>query len=102
PNVAFNRAAEQKHFLKHDRKVLPQLPQIPLAQVNAVEQYAAALDVVEPHQQVRDRCLARTSVTNQRDRLPWLDRERHVLQDPVFFFISEPNVLKLDASARAL
>src|ERR1041385_7555800 len=101
-NVAFNRAAEQKHFLKHDREVLPQLAQVPVAQVNTVEQYAAALDIVEPHQQIRNRRLARTSVTNQRDRLSRLDRKRHVLQHPVFAYVSEPNILKLDASARAL
>src|SRR5205085_7682452 len=33
----------------------------------------------------------------ERDRLSRLDRKRHVLQDPLFVLISEPDVLKLDA-----
>src|SRR6185437_2280213 len=97
-NVALDRAAEQKYFLQHDRKILSQLAQVPVAQVNTIEQYATALDIVETHQQVRDRRLARTSVTNKRDRLPRLDRKRHVLQNPVFVFVSKPNILKLNAA----
>ncbi len=57
-NVAFNRATEQKHFLKHDRKVLSQRFQVPIAQIDAIEQNPPALNVVETHQQIRDRRLA--------------------------------------------
>ena len=60
----------RKHFLKHDGEVLPQRPQVPLAHIHAVEQNPPALDVVEAHEQVRDRRLPGTRVTDERDRLP--------------------------------
>src|ERR1043165_781612 len=101
-NIALDRSAEQKHFLKHDRKILSQRLEIPVAQINSIEQNSPALNVVKAHQEIRDRRLPGTGVTNKRDRLPRLDRERDVLQHPVFVLISKPNVLKLDSTTRAL
>ncbi len=101
-NIPLDRSAKQKDFLQHDRKVLAQRFEIPVTQVNAVEQNPAALDVVETHQQIRDRSLAGTGVTDERDRLSGFDRERHIFQHPVFVVVSEPNVLKLNSSVGAL
>src|SRR5215813_2133376 len=40
-------------------------------------------------------------MSHERDRLSWLNCKRHVLQHPVFIFISKPDILKLDLAVRA-
>ena len=35
---------------------------------------------------------------DQRNALAYIDRERHILKDPIFFLIGEPNALELNAS----
>ena len=75
--------------------------QIPLAQVHAVQQNPAALHIVKAHQQIRNRRLAGTGVAHQRNRLTGLDLERNVLENPVFIFVSKPNIFKFDVTPGA-
>ena len=57
--VAGDRAGEQEHVLQHDADVAAQRREIPVAHVDAVDQDAAALHVVDAVEQLDHRRLAR-------------------------------------------
>src|SRR6185369_14718302 len=40
-------------------------------------------------------------MTDKRNRLSRLDRERHIFQNPVLILVSKPNVLKFNSAARS-
>jgi hypothetical protein len=40
-------------------------------------------------------------VTNERNRLAGFDHEGHIFQNPVFVFVSEPDVFELNAAFSA-
>ena len=62
----------------------PQILQVDAANVDAVQQDLAALNVVEAQQQRDERGLARAGVADDRDGLPGLDAERDIAENPVF------------------
>ena len=71
-----------------------------LADVDAVDaECARASDVVEPHQQVDERGLARAGRADHADPLAGLDVERHVAQHVLLAVVGEPDVVELDAAA---
>src|SRR5687767_344608 len=72
--------------------------EVPIANINAVEQYPALLHVIKPHQEVCDRRFARACMADKRDALTKLDRERDILQNPILALIGEPDVLKFDSA----
>ena len=71
-----------------------------LADVDAVDEDAAAIHVVETQQQADDRGLARPGRADDADALAGLDDERDVAQDVVVLLVREPHVIELDAAAR--
>ena len=75
--------------------------QVPVAHVDAVDQHAAALHVVEAVEQLDDRRLAGAGGTDDGDLLARLDDEGHVAQHPVLAAVGEPDVVELDAAAHA-
>src|SRR5688500_20127502 len=98
PNVAFYRPAEQKDLLKHHREILPHRLQVPVPEIDAIEQDSSALDVVETHQEIGDSRFSGTSVTDQSNGLARFHYKRDVLEHPVLVFISKPDILKLDSA----
>ena len=80
--------------------------QIHLANVHAIEQDMAALNVVEAQQELNDRGLAGAGVSHDRERLTGFDAEGNVSQDPVFVRgicpagVREPYVAEFDFAAR--
>ena len=66
--------------LQHEAEQPPQLVEIQLADVDAVDQDPSAADVVEPQQQVDERRLARPGRADDADALARLDDERDVAQ----------------------
>src|SRR5438045_2583390 len=66
-NVVLDRAAEEKYILKHDCEIRSQIVQVPFKNIDAVDEDAALLNVIEPHNEIRDRRLARAGVTDERD-----------------------------------
>jgi hypothetical protein len=100
-DVALDGAAEEEDVLEDDGEVLAQGLQVPLAHVHAVEQYRAALHVVEAHEEVGDGRLARAGVADERDRLAGLDREGDALENPLVLLVGEPHVAELDAALGA-
>ena len=89
---------------------MPNLPaqilQIQFADIDAVEQDLAALNIVEAQQQLNDRGLARAGVADNRERLARLDAEGNIAQHPVFVLwiraavIGEPDIAEFDFAAR--
>src|SRR4051812_948133 len=73
-----------------------QVSQIKGTYVDATDSNCAALDVVNPKQQIHQRCLACACVTDNRDGLGRLNTEADVLQYPFFVVVSEPDTIELD------
>ncbi len=93
---------------KHDAEQAAQILQIHFADVDAVEQDLAALNVVKAQQKLNDRGLARAGVADDRERLAGLDAEGNVAQNPIFVLgcraavIGEPDIAEFDFAARSV
>ena len=72
--VVADRAAEQKRLLKHDADVLPQIGRRQVADIHAVEQHAAGVDVIKSADQIDERRLAAAAVTDDADFFAGPDR----------------------------
>src|SRR5215510_14777542 len=96
PDVAGDVARKEKDVLQDYGEIFPQSTQIPIWNIDAVEQNLAPLDIVKPHQQIRDRRLARTGRADKGHRFARRHGEGNVLQNPVFLFIRERDVAELD------
>ena len=84
------------HVLQDEPEEPAQLVERQLADVDAVDGDAAAVDVVEPQQQVDDRRLAGAGRPDDADALSGFDRERHVAQHVVLVVVREPDVVEGD------
>ena len=99
---------KQERILQHDAELAAQVVQIYFANVDAVEQNLAALNVVEAQQQLNDRGLAGAGVADDGERLAGFDAEGNVAQDPIFVLgcraavIGEPDVAEFDFAARSV
>ena len=69
---------------------------VSVGDVLAVEQDAAAVELVEPHDEVHERRLARTGRSDDRDGLAGLDLERQVADERTLGRVRERHVLELD------
>ena len=102
PDIALDVTGKQEHILQHLTDVLPQVGDLDLANVHAVDQNLALLDVVIPADQVLDGGLTGTGGTNEGHTLTGLDLEGHVTQHPFAFTIGEPDVLELNMTLEGL
>ena len=75
--------AEEEGVLQDDAELAPQLGDILFAYIHAIDQHAAALNLVEAHHQADDGGLAGAGVAHDRRGLIGLDHERHIFQNPV-------------------
>ena len=98
--VVADRAAEQERLLEHDADVPPEVAGGQLADVDAVEQHAAGVDVVEPADQVHERRLAAAAAADDADLLAGLDREVDVLEHRPMPLVAEGDVLEPDLARR--
>ena len=78
-----DRAAEQERLLQHDADLLAELLRRELAYVNAVDQHAAFVHVVETAEQVDQRRLAAAAAADDADRFARLDGKVDVVEAPV-------------------
>src|SRR2546423_4958976 len=92
PYVRGDVAGKQEHVLQNDAEIGAQLFQIHLADVDAVYENLAALNVIKPQEQIGNRRLPCPCMADESDALARLGDERHVFQNPVFIFVSEPDV----------
>ena len=114
-DVVGDAAREEIHVLQHQAADAAQLGEVELADVDAVDEDAPALDVVEAQQQADDRGLAGAGRADDADPLPGRHLERDVAQHPVesrhrlggigrrrgVDAVGEPDVLEHDVAARA-
>ena len=104
-DVGFERAGEEERVLQHDAELAAQFLHVQFANVDAVEQDLAALDVVEAQQELNGGGFAGAGVADDGDGLTGLDAEGDVAQDPIVFagigaaVIGEPDVAKFDFAA---
>ena len=94
-DVRGNRAREQVDVLEHHAELAPQRLELPVANVDTVDEDAALLDVVEPHEEAHQRGLSRArcgprSRPSPRDSTSKID----VAQDPVVAVVGERDVLE--------
>ena len=105
-HVRFQRAGKKKRILQHDAEKVPQILEIDFANVHAIEQNLAALNIVEAQQELDDGGLAGAGMADDGERMPGLDAEGNVAQNPVFFFrscaavVGEPDIAELDFAPR--
>ena len=72
---------------------------VPLPHVDALHQHRAALDVVAPREELRERALPRPAGADHRDPLPRRDAKRQPAEHPVILrrlVVREPDVAQLD------
>ncbi len=67
-----------------------------MRRVDAVEQDASAVQLVEAHDQVHERRLAGPRGAHDRDRLARLDRQRQVVDERLVLLVAEVDVLELE------
>ena len=80
-DVLSDRRAEQESLLKNHAHRPPQLRQVQLLRIHAVEQHASLRRVVEARDQVHERGLARARRPDDRDGLAWMHGKAHFVQD---------------------
>ncbi len=86
--------------LQHEPEQSAQLREVPVAHVDAVDQNPAAVDVVEPQQQVEERRLARPGRADDADALPGSTTNDTSRSDELLAVVREPHVIELDPPAR--
>ena len=84
-DVRFERAGEQERILQDDAELAAQILHVQFADVDAVEQDLAALDVVEAQQELNGGGFAGAGVADDGDGLAGLDAEGDIAQNPIFF-----------------
>ena len=67
-----------------------------VADVHAIDQHAAGVDVVEAADQINQCRLTAAATTDDADLLARSDREIHLLEDGAMSVVSKRNVLKAD------
>src|SRR5580658_5788965 len=107
-DVRIDGAGEKKRVLQDDAELAPEVLDIELANVDAIEKNLAALHVVKAEQQGNERGFAGAGVADDGERLAGLDAERYVAEDPVFVggfgdvAVAEPDVAKFNFAARSI
>src|SRR5712691_9462208 len=92
-----DRGREQDRVLERHADVRAQRAQIKVAHVDTVEKNLAFGDVVQARQQVGERGLAAPRTPDYAHRLPRLDDQVEVAQDPIVGLgVLEPDAAKLD------
>jgi hypothetical protein len=91
-------AGEHPGVLEHHAEGTAHLVAGEVAVVDAVEQDAPGVDLVEAHEQVDDRGLARAGRSDDGDRLARRDVEREVLDERLVGLVGEEHVLERDAA----
>ena len=98
-DVVADRAAEQPGVLQHHADRAAQLGARHLRDVDAVERDRAGVDLVEAHEQVDERRLARAGRPDDGDRLAGLRDEREVFDQRLVRLVAERDVLERDLAA---
>src|SRR5260370_5484954 len=104
-DVGFDGAGEEEGVVKNDAEKAAQVLEIDFADVNAVEQDLAALNVVEAKEERDERGFAGAGVADNGEGLAGLDAEGDIAEDPIVFArigngaITEPDVAKFDFAA---
>ena len=97
PNVRRDRAREQVHILKHHTELTPQVFEIPVANIDALDEDPTVLDIVEPHEEAHERRLPRPGVADDRHHLARTDVHFDIAQHPVVALVRERNSLEAHA-----
>ena len=98
-DVLADRAAEEPRVLQHHADLRAQLRARDRRDAAPVERDLAPVQLVEPHDQVDERGLARAGRADDRDRLAGLGDERERLDQRAVRVVRERDVAELDAPA---
>ena len=94
--VVVDRAAEQKGLLQHHADVTPQVARGQRTHVEAVQEHAARVNVVEPADQVDERRLAAPAAPDDADLFAGPDREIDLLEHRPMTLVAKRHVFKPD------
>ena len=93
---------EQPRVLQHHAEQAAQIVAREIADVRAADLDAARLHVVEAHEQIHERGLARPGRSHDRDHLSWFDLKREILDDRLLRIVAEAHVIELDRALARL
>src|SRR5216684_3882987 len=105
PDVRFNGAGKKKGILEHDAELAAEILQVNQANVLAVEEDLAALNVVKAEQEGDESGFASAGVSHDGDGLAGGYTERDIAQNPIFLgrlsdvTVAEPHVAKFNFAA---
>ena len=88
-DVVVDRAAEQPRILQHHAGALAQIVAGHRPSVDTVDGDRARVDVVEPHDQVHQRRLARAGRPDDRDHVAGLGHQRQLLDQRLVRQVAE-------------
>ncbi len=81
-------------ILQYDSKGMTQVVFFDLINVNAVVADLAILNIVEPVDQVCDRCFSGTGTSNESDLLSWSGKKVYVVQNHFVRIVSKIDIIK--------
>ena len=94
-DVGADAVGEQERLLEHHAQLAAQVVQAQVPQRHATEAQLAGLRVVEARQQQRRRGLAGAGRAHERERLPRLHPQRHVVEHRLAAGVAERDVVEL-------
>ncbi|MCY1359782.1 hypothetical protein D9M69_463770 [compost metagenome] len=101
--VVAQGAGEQLNVLGHVADVVAQLADVDLADIHTIDQQRAVIRLIQPHQQLRQRALARAASANDADLLAGTDRQVDVLQRQILLLrVGEVELAALNATLQHL
>ena len=99
-DVLAHALAEQERLLEDERDRAADVGEPQLAQVEAVEQHAAVLRVVEAREQAGDGALARAGRADERERLARRDVQVEPVEHGAVALVAEAHAVEPDVAAR--
>ena len=81
-------------ILQYDSKGMTQVVFFDLINVNAVVADLAILNIVEPVDQVCDRCFSGTGTSNESDLLSWSSKKVYIVQNDFVRIVSKIDIIK--------
>ena len=97
--VLLDGTGKQHRLLKHDADVPPQRLERHVADVHVIDRDGAGVGIEHAVQQAERRRLARAGRAHERDGLPRLHLEGHILNRPAPLVIGETYMTECDAAA---
>src|SRR4030042_2305671 len=97
-NILLNISGKKKGILHHQPDLRPELKDIPLSNIDPIDQNSPFLRIIESFEQVQQSGLSGPRGTHDGHGLPLTNSKGNVLEEFVFPIIGEGDIMKLDVA----